>query len=289
MKLLAWDTSSKVGALAALEWDERAKAGWSAVRLVSEWTLNVDSQHSERLLWGIHELLEASRWKLRDVDLFGVGVGPGSFTGLRIGVTTARTLAHSLSKPLIPVSSLAALARPPALWLGSLKERTVVVATADASKGDLFALWGTARSVVDCAERAEGDFQGLWKRGVEEAVLAPDELVKAVKRKISEGGRRANWTVLGEAAARYPELWKKLPASRRTEIPAGFSDHVQGRYVGQLAWEAFQAGVAREALTVHPRYLRAAEAEVKLKKGLLPPGPSRGDSRPPHTPKTKIE
>ena len=278
MKLLAWDTSSKVGALAALEWREGDKSGWSGVRLASEWTLNVDSQHSERLLWGVHELLEASGWKLKDVDVFAVGVGPGSFTGLRIGVTTARTLAHSMKRPLVPVSSLAALARPAALWLSSGRERVVLVAANDASKGDLFALWGTARSVADCATRADGDFQGLWKRGVEEQAVAPDELVRAVRRKISEGGRRASWVVLGEAAARYPLLWKKLPASRRIELPAVFSEHVQGRYVGQLAWETLQTGIARGALTVHPRYLRAAEAEMKLRKGLLPPGPTRGIS-----------
>src|SRR6185437_8969884 len=160
-----------------------------------------------------------------------------------------------------------------ALWLVSRKEKTVLVAANDASKGDLFALWGAARSVADCAGRADGDFQGLWKRGVEEEVLAPDELIKAVKRKMSEGGRSAGWAVLGEAAKRYPELWKKLPSSRRTELPEVFTEHVQGRYVGQLAWESFQAGISRNALSVHPRYLRAAEAEVKLRAGLIPPGP----------------
>ena len=278
MKLLAWDTSSKVGALATLEWDQHSKAGWGAVRLQSEWSLNVDSQHSERLLWGIHELLEASRWKLADVDVYAVGVGPGSFTGLRIGVTTARTLAHTMKKPLIPVSSLAALARPAAQWLAMQKKRTILVAASDASKGDFFSLWGNARSVLDCTVRAEGDHAGFWKRGVEEEVLTPDELIKAIKKKMSEGGSAgsASWAVLGEASKRYPELWKKLPASKRIEIPVAFSEHVQGRFVGQLAWESFQAGILRNPLTVHPRYLRAAEAEVKLKQGLLPPGPTRG-------------
>jgi len=278
MRLLAWDTSSKIGAIAALEWDEKSRGGWDSVRLVSEWTLNLDtSQHSERLMWGLNQVLESARWKLEDIDQFAVGVGPGSFTGLRIGVTTARTLAHSMKKPLIALSSLAALARPAAQWLRLQSKRTILIATTDASKGELFALWGAAKSIVDCVVVAEGDMPGLWKRGVEEAALAPAELIKGVKRKLAENNTPSGWAVVGEGRFRYPDVWKSLPRVKRIDIPSIFSDHIQGRYLGQLAWEAIQAGLRQQALHVHPRYLRASDAEMKLKAGLLPAGPTRGE------------
>ena len=272
MKLLAWDTSSKIGALAALQWEPKMGV---APQLVAEWTLGVEaSTHSDRLLWSIHQLLEASRWKIGEVDLFAVGIGPGSFTGLRIGVTTARTLAHTLGKPLIGVSSLAALARPSALWLSSQKERTILIAATDACKGELFALWGASRSVRDCVCLAENDLPGLWKRGVEEVVITPDDLMKGIKRRL---GKTA-WAVVGEGKNRYPDLWKELPKKQEFEIPVPFADQVQGRFVGWLAWEAYQAGVVRKPLEVHPRYLRASDAELKLRAGLLQAGPTRGDS-----------
>jgi len=115
MKLLAWDTSSKLGVLCAVEWDERARGSQfkpeAFEKSVQGLTLDVDAQHSEKLLWGIDQLIKRCGWTKDQIDLFGVGVGPGSFTGLRIGITTARTLAHALGKPLIPFSSLVALSR----------------------------------------------------------------------------------------------------------------------------------------------------------------------------------
>ncbi|MBC7692166.1 MAG: tRNA (adenosine(37)-N6)-threonylcarbamoyltransferase complex dimerization subunit type 1 TsaB [Methylotenera sp.] len=276
MKLLAWDTSQKAGALVALEWDPENKA--KGYRLVSEWAINVDSTHSEQLLWGIHQLLQSVRWKLEDIDVFGVGVGPGSFTGLRIGITTARTLASALNKPLIGVSSLAALARPAALWLAQQKSKTVLIACTDACKGELFALWGNAKSLTDCVVLADGDYPGLWKRGAEEQVISPDELMKAVRKKLAEGTQKENvhWVAIGEGRNRYPDAWKLLPADQEIPCPVPFSDQVQGRYLGLLVWEAFQAGLVRKPLEVHPRYVRASDAELKLKAGLLPKGPTRG-------------
>jgi tRNA threonylcarbamoyladenosine biosynthesis protein TsaB len=274
MKLLAWDTSSKAGAIVALEWTDTTETSvqWKSVRQAGEWSLNVDSQHSERLLWGIHQLLESARWKLEEIDVFGVGVGPGSFTGLRIGLTTARTLAHTLSKPLIGVSSLAALARPTALSLKSAGRGDVmVVAATDACKGELFALYGKASSVAGCAQTPGEEHEGLWKRDVHEKVIAPDELVETIQGKLKKDSA---WVAVGEGRSRYLDSWKVLPAKKEIKLEAAFADQVQGRYLGMLAFEVLQARLARRGLQVYPRYVRASDAEIKLKSGLLKRAPS---------------
>lgn len=277
MKVLAWDTSSKTGTLVALEYDPQVKAGWEAVRLVGEWSLNVDLTHSERLLWAIHSMLESARWKINEVDVFGVGVGPGSFTGLRIGVTTARTLAHTLERPLLRVSSLAALARSVAQPIHDFGvKKTWVIAATDACKGELFALWGLADSVTECVAMAEGDLPGLWKRGVEEKVLSPEELMSNLHKKLSD--KKSKWIAVGEGVERYLGAWKVLPAKQKLLPSSNFHHQIQGRILGRLVWEGIQAGILAPALQVHPRYLRASDAELKLKAGLLPPGPTRGQA-----------
>jgi tRNA threonylcarbamoyladenosine biosynthesis protein TsaB len=262
----------------AMEWALGSREGWSGVRIAGQMSLDVEATHSEKLLWGVDQVLSQAAWKLDEVHVLGVGMGPGSFTGLRIGMTTARTLAHTLGKPLIGVSSLAALARPIAKKFAEDQShpRTWVIATTDACKGELFALWGSAKTLGDCVALASGDQPGLWKRGAEEQVITPTDLVKTLSRKLSQPRIATSWCVVGEGRHRYLDQWQHLPQDRRLELPQGFSDHVQPEALGQLVWEADQAGLAREALSVHPRYLRASDAELKLKAGLLKAGPTRG-------------
>src|SRR6059036_1572063 len=77
---------------------------------VAELRLHSQETHSARLLNSIHYLLSSSGWDLAKLELIAVGIGPGSFTGIRIGVATALGLAQSLSLPLACVSGLDALA-----------------------------------------------------------------------------------------------------------------------------------------------------------------------------------
>ena len=99
MKLLAFDTSNQALSLAILE-DEH---------LLAQTTLNIKKNHSITLMPAIDFLMKSLDMKPTDLDRIAVAQGPGSYTGLRIAVATAKTLAHTLKIELVGVSSLQAL------------------------------------------------------------------------------------------------------------------------------------------------------------------------------------
>ena len=99
MKLLAFDTSNQALSLAILE-DEH---------LLAQTTLNIKKNHSITLMPAIDFLMNSLDMKPKDMDRIVVAQGPGSYTGLRIAVATAKTLAHTLKIELVGVSSLLAL------------------------------------------------------------------------------------------------------------------------------------------------------------------------------------
>jgi tRNA threonylcarbamoyladenosine biosynthesis protein TsaB len=274
-RMLAWDTSSKTGVLVAIEWEDqsRIKPGEDKFKVVCEWSLNLDAaQHSEKLLWAIDQMLTACGWRIESLSSIGIGIGPGSFTGLRIGISTARTLAHYLNIPIVPLSSLALLARPLAHHYQN--QKVMIIASSDAAKGELFTLYGLSKSILDCLCLKDDSGQaGIWKRGVEEDLLTPDDLIKTLHKKLTKDTR---WIAIGESVRRYPKLFAALPPQSRIELSQSELYSPQGRVLGSMAWEGFQAGLLRSAAQIKPRYVRASDAEVKLAKGLLAPAGRRG-------------
>ncbi|MDO6343789.1 tRNA (adenosine(37)-N6)-threonylcarbamoyltransferase complex dimerization subunit type 1 TsaB [Streptococcus oralis] len=99
MKVLAFDTSSKALSLAILE-DKQ---------LLAETTINIKKNHSITLMPAIDFLMASLDWTPKDLDRIVVAEGPGSYTGLRIAVATAKTLAHTLNIELVGMSSLLSL------------------------------------------------------------------------------------------------------------------------------------------------------------------------------------
>lgn len=100
MKILAVETSSSVAAVAVMD---------NGV-LLGEYVLNHKMTHSEKLVPLITELMENLQLKPQDIDIYAVSTGPGSFTGLRIGIVTIKAIAYATKKPVVGIPTLDALA-----------------------------------------------------------------------------------------------------------------------------------------------------------------------------------
>jgi tRNA threonylcarbamoyladenosine biosynthesis protein TsaB len=121
--ILAVDTTARAGSLAILRGRE----------LVHEMTGDVSRTHGERLPLDFMRVCEGAGVALNDIDVIAVAAGPGSFTGLRVGIAAVQGLAFALDRRVVPVSTLeavAAAANEPAKYLG---------AWVDAQRGEVFA------------------------------------------------------------------------------------------------------------------------------------------------------
>lgn len=145
------------------------------------------------------------------------------------------------------------------------KKSVVVVASTDACKGELFAIYGDTHLVALCTSYSQDGPPGLWKAKVEERVLTPENLIQDLKKTLTSYGKTSHWIAIGEGSLRYPDVWKKLPKSKQLTDSILFPNQIQGRFIGLLACEAYVAGLAQEPLKIHPRYLRASDAELKLR------------------------
>ena len=100
MKILGVDTSTPIGSVGLIDGE----------RFVAEHTLSIVKAHSSRLMPAIDQILKWADLTAHDLDACAVGIGPGSFTGIRIGVGTIKSLCYALKKPIIGVSTLEAIA-----------------------------------------------------------------------------------------------------------------------------------------------------------------------------------
>lgn len=217
MRLLAVETSSLAGGVALLD-DER---------LVAEYLLDVSITHSERLMAAVDRALADARWSAREIGGLAVAVGPGSFTGLRIAVSTVKGLALALGLPIAAVPTLDAMAA--AVPWAALPVCPVL----DARKGEVYA----------SQYRWDG---GAMRREWEYLALSPEAFAARLTEPVVLVGD-------GAAVIRSPYA-RLLPPPCRVPSPA---------CVGALGLERLRRGdtVAPAALT--PLYLRPSEAELK--------------------------
>jgi tRNA threonylcarbamoyladenosine biosynthesis protein TsaB len=225
MRILALETSGRDGSLAALEGNQRG-----VVRLVREATVVGPERTAQFLAPRLQELLHDVRWEASAIELITVAVGPGSFTGLRIGVTTAKALAYATGAQVIGVNTLAVIAEQAPAECRSL---WVVM---DAQRQELFAAkFGSDRKLL-CEPLLLP--QQLWP-----AALKPGDSVSG------PGLRRLRVDLPDDVHIVDESRWQPMATA-----------------VGQLGWRDYTAGRRDDLWTLAPQYYRQSAAEEKRDK-----------------------
>jgi tRNA threonylcarbamoyladenosine biosynthesis protein TsaB len=225
LRILSLETSGRLGSVALLRAD-----GGSLLTVVERQTLE-GQRTAQSLAPTIRNVLEEAGWRPADLELICVTTGPGSFTGLRIGAVTAKTLAYATGAQLVGVHTLATIAagiepRPARLW-------TVL----DAQRQELF---------VSCFERGED--------------LAEKP---SPKTEILDVAQWLDQLKPGDAVAGPPvaKIGERLP--RGTTLVNQNLWHPQAAALGRLGWRLFKRGHVVNPLELVPHYYRKSAAEEK--------------------------
>jgi tRNA threonylcarbamoyladenosine biosynthesis protein TsaB len=215
--------------------------------------------HATRLLPLAAELLARAGLRFADVDRLAVGVGPGTFTGLRIGVASARGLAQSLQAELVGVSSPLALAYAAAS--GEEAASRGVLAAIDARRGEAFAAAYAPRE-----ESMAGGELLAPRELVPARALAPAQFGEILDQVRANGDDCMGWMAVGNGAVLYRDSLHALGVC----VPADDSPlhRVRGEAICALA----ASDLAQAIDTVLPDYRRRPDAELAREHAAAPSG-----------------
>ena len=225
MRILAVDTATPRGSVALLE----------NGRLAGEINHEIPGTHSSRLLQSIDFLLGAAGLSIREIDGFGVAAGPGSFTGIRIGLSTVKSLAFASKKPVAPVLTLVALATKLAHSPARL-----ICPLLDAKKGQVYAALFELRpsGLIEIIPQGAYNPDGFFPR------LPARRLIRFI----------------GDGLAPYGE---SVRACLGDKARFSFRSSFLGAEVGALAYQILREGKGVPAGKLEPLYFRKSQAEEK--------------------------
>ncbi|MDI6800483.1 MAG: tRNA (adenosine(37)-N6)-threonylcarbamoyltransferase complex dimerization subunit type 1 TsaB [Thermodesulfovibrionales bacterium] len=224
MRLLAIETSTTLGGVAIMDDDA----------LLAESRINVKVTHSERIMSEIDHTLKMAGLTMDDIDVFAVAIGPGSFTGLRVGLSTAKGLVYATGKKLVSVPTLEALA-----W--SLPySRYQVCPVLDARKKEVYA------AIFKWSDNG-------FVRATDECPIKIDTLLSLINEPT---------VFLGEGALIYKDSIEK----RLLNNAIFAQPHIMVPSSSNVAYLGMIKAKKREyenPIKLVPRYLRKSEAEIK--------------------------
>ena len=222
MKILAIDSCSNVATAALMDDDI----------LIAQFSLNNKTTHSTKLLPQIEYMMKNAETEFADIDLFAVTVGPGSFTGERIGVATAKALAHAVNKPMVGVSALMAMAY-------NIKYTDYLICPIMDARRE---------QVYTASFRWENDELITIK---EDRAMALDELLEEINE---------NVIFFGDGVPVFKEKIAEKLGSKAHFAPANLL-HINGGGVAECAKSEYKKGKACDYASLVPTYLRLSQAE----------------------------
>ena len=222
---LAFDTSSKTAAVALLQDDV----------ILYDTIINVGLNHSEVLLPAIDQACLQTRIKIAEIDLFACTIGPGSFTGLRIGVSTLKGLVLGTGKPAVGISSLAALA------LNVSRSSKIICSVMDAGRGQVYIAYYLYNE------------NGLIDQIGTDKVVNPREIIHNPEQEI---------IFVGDGAIKYADILSNTK-TKEINIASVMQQYIRASSVGFLGREKYDRNELLNAENFVPIYLRSADAHMK--------------------------
>lgn len=227
MKLLSIDTSTMVSGCTISE---------NGI-IIGDYNVNQEKTHSESLVPIVQRLLNDLGIDLSDIDLYAIGLGPGSFTGLRIGMTVVKTFAQVFNKPVVAVSTLEALAH-------NINSEGIILSLLDARGGRTY--YGIFKRENDSLVRIESD-----------ELDYVDELVERLK------GKYESITVVGEYTNESKKLLDQIP---NISFASRSLNNLISRSICDIAYEKYLLNETIDYREALPNYVRKSQAQRDLEK-----------------------
>ena len=229
MKILGIDTSTMSANIAVVEDD----------KLICEYTINTKKTHSQKLMPMIESMLKLSDINIKDIDVIAICVGPGSFTGLRIGMATAKSIAHVNNIPLIGVNSL-----------------EILGANIEFCNKNICAILDAQRNQVYTCKYI---FENKKIRETETIrIISIDDLLKELATTNEE------WILIGEAVYKYKD---KIEDFSNIILSSPANNVTKASSLCNIAIEKFKQNIeVYNCYDINPMYIRKSQAEEQYEE-----------------------
>ena len=229
MKILGIDTSTMAANVAVLEDD----------KLICEYTINTKKTHSQKLMPMIENMLKLSDLDIKEIDAIAICVGPGSFTGLRIGMATAKAMAHVNNIPLIGVNSL-----------------EILGANMDLCNRNICSILDAQRNQVYMNKYILKDDKITELEEI--SIKAIDELLEEIS------SSNEDWVLVGEAVYKYKE---KIEEISNITIPSPANNITKASTLCFVASDKMLANdQVYNCYNINPMYIRKSQAEEQYEE-----------------------